>query len=176
MRCGGTVDVYIEVVKPTPKLLIIGGGHIGIQVARLGKEVGFTVTVIDPNAKEEDFPESTEVIPEFVEKVISSVEITPQTYIVITTGHKYDEVALKSVLDSRAAYIGMVGSRRKAATIYRNLLDEGMPEENLKKVHAPIGLDIGAQTPEEIAISIVAEIIKERRKPSGTCESLKISS
>jgi len=94
---------------------------------------------------------------------------------VITTGHKYDEGALKAVIDSKAAYIGMVGSRRKVATIYRSLMDEGISEEKLTRIHAPIGLDIGAETPEEIAVSIIAEIVKWRRKPEASGESLKIS-
>ncbi len=175
MKCGGKAEVYIEVINPTPKLLILGGGHIGAQIAKLGQGVGFSVTVIDPSAKEENFPKSVEVIPEFVDKGISKVAITPQTYIVSATGHKYDEAALKAVIDSEAAYIGMVGSRRKVATVYRNLLDEGVPEEKLKRVHAPIGLDIGAETPEEIAVSIIAEIVKARKKPEASGESLKIS-
>jgi len=175
MKCGGKAEVYIEVITPTPKLLILGCGHIGAQIAKLGQGVGFLVTVIDPSAKEENFPKSVEVIPEFVDKGISKVAITPQTYIVSATGHKYDEAALKAVIDSEAAYIGMVGSRRKVATVYRNLLDEGVPEEKLKRVHAPIGLDIGAETPEEIAVSIIAEIVKARKKPEASGESLKIS-
>ena len=175
MKCGGKAEVYIEVITPTPKLLILGCGHIGAQIAKLGQGVGFLVTVIDPSAKEENFPKSVEVIPEFVDKGISKVAITPQTYIVSATGHKYDEAALKAVIDSEAVYIGMVGSRRKVATVYRNLLDEGVPEEKLKRVHAPIGLDIGAETPEEIAVSIIAEIVKARKKPEASGESLKIS-
>jgi len=175
MRCGGVVDVFIEVVKPTPKLLIIGGGNIGAQIAKLGQNVGFSITVIDPAAKQEDFPEGIEVISETVEKGVSMIEINPQTYVVIATGHKYDEPALKAVINSNAAYIGMVGSKRKAATTYRNLVDEGFPEERVKMIHMPVGLDIGAETPEEIAVSIIAEIIKERRKPSASGESLKIS-
>jgi len=175
MRCGGKAEVYIEVVNPAPKLLIIGGGNIGAQVAKLGREVGFSVTIIDPSVRDKDFPESVRLIPEFIEGGISKVEITPQTYIVITTGHKYDEGALKAVIDSKAAYIGMVGSRRKVATIHRNLTDEGISEEKLTRIHAPIGLDIGAETPEEIAVSIIAEIVKERKKPEASGESLKIS-
>lgn len=175
MRCGGVVDVYIEVVKPTPKLLIIGGGNIGAQIAKLGQNVGFSITVIDPAVKQEDFPRDAEVILETVEKGVSMVEITPQTYIVVATGHKYDEPALKAVINSNAAYIGMVGSKRKAATTYRNLIDGGIPEEKVKMIHTPVGLDIGAETPEEIAVSIIAEIIKKRRKPSASGESLKIS-
>ncbi len=174
MRCGGSVEVYIEIINPAPKLLIIGGGQIGARVAKLGLEVGFSVTVIDPLVKEENFPKPVEIIPEFVEKSISKIEITPQTCVVIATGHKYDEAALEAVIDSKAAYIGMVGSRRKAAAIFRNLRDEGVPEEKLKRVHSPVGLDIGAETPEEIAVSIIAEIIKERRKPLATGRSLKI--
>jgi xanthine dehydrogenase accessory factor len=175
MRCGGKAEVYIEVINPTPKLLILGGGHVGAEVAKLGSGLGFSVTVIDPSVKEENFPKLVKVIPEFIDKGISKVEITPQTYIVIATGHKYDEPALRAVINSEAAYIGMIGSKRKAATVYRNLLDEGVPEENLKRVHAPIGLDIGAETPEEIAVSIIAEIVRERRKPEASGKSLKIS-
>jgi len=175
MKCGGMAEVYIEIITPTPKLLIIGGGNIGSQLAKLGHDVGFSVTVIDPAVKREDFPEFVEVIPEPVEKGVARVAITPQTYIVIATGHKYDEDALRAVINSNAAYIGMVGSRRKAAVTLKKLIDEGIPEEKVKMVHTPVGLDIGAETPEEIAISIMAEIIKERRKPGATGGSLKIS-
>ena len=164
MKCGGAAEVYIEPIKPTPRLLIIGSGHIGVEVAKLGQNLGFSVTVIDPAARREDFPEAIEVIPEPIEKGVPGVEITPQTYIVIATGHKYDEPALRAVVNSNAAYIGMVGSRRKAATIFRNLAEEGIPKEKLERVHIPIGLDIGAETPEEIAVSIAAELIKEKRK------------
>lgn len=175
MKCGGTADVYIEVVKPTPRLLIIGGGHVGAEVAKLGLSLGFSVTVIDPLAKAGIFPELVEVIYEPIEKAISRVEISPQTYIVIATEHKYDEPALRAVINSNAAYIGVVGSRRKAAAIYKNLKDEGVSEEKLGRVHIPIGLNIGAETPEEIAISIIAEIVKERREPAASGESLKTS-
>ena len=176
MKCGGVAEVYIEVIKPTPKLLIIGGGNIGAQLAKLGHNVGFSITVIDPAAREDDFPDFVEVIPEMVEKGAKMAGITPQTYIVVSTGHKYDEAALKAVIDSGAAYIGMVGSKRKAAVTYRSLMDEGISEDKVRMVHTPVGLDIGAETPEEIAVSIMAEIIKEHRKPSASGGSLKISS
>ncbi|MFH1821332.1 MAG: XdhC family protein [Methanobacteriota archaeon] len=176
MKCGGMAEVYIEVIKPAPKLLIIGGGNIGSQLAKLGHNVGFSITVIDPAAGKEDFPDFVKVIPEMVEKGVKIAGITPQTYIVVATGHKYDEAALKAVVDSGAAYIGMVGSKRKAAVTYRSLMDDGVSEDKVRMVHIPVGLDIGADTPEEIAVSIMAEIIKERRKPSASGESLKISS
>lgn len=175
MKCGGMAEVYIEVIKPTPKLLIIGGGNIGSQLANLGHNVGFSVAIIDPAARREDFPDFVEVIPEMVEKGVKLAGITPQTYIVVATGHKYDEDALKAVIDSGAAYIGMVGSRRKAAVTYRSLMDAGVSEDKVKMVHTPVGIDIGAETPEEIAVSVMAEIIKARRKPSASGESLKIS-
>ncbi len=175
MKCGGLADIYIEVIKPVPKLLIIGTGNVGSQIAKLGQDVGFSVTVIDPGAKKDNFPEATEVIAEMVEKGVTMTEITPQTYVVVTTGHKYDEPALKAVLNSDVKYIGMIGSRRKGAVTFRKLIDEGFPEERVKMIHVPIGLDIGAETPDEIAVSVIAEIIKERRKPSASGSSLKIS-
>lgn len=175
MRCGGEMDVSIEVVQPTPKLVIIGSGPVSVQVARLGQGMGFSVTVVDPFAKDEDFPDGVEVVPEPVEQGMSKVEITPHTSIVIATRHKYDEPALKAVLDSDAAYIGMVGSRNRVNAIFKTLVDEGVPREKLQRVRAPVGLDIGAETPEEIAVSIIAEIIKERRGPEASGGSLRIS-
>ncbi|MEM4188301.1 MAG: XdhC family protein [Candidatus Hadarchaeum sp.] len=175
MKCGGMVEVYIEVINPVPRLLIIGGGNIGAQLAKLGHDVGFAVTVIDPAVKKENFPEYVEVVSEPVEKGVKMTSITRQTYIVIATGHKYDEDALKAVINTDAAYIGMVGSRRKATVTLKKLIEEGVSEDKVKMVHTPVGLDIGAETPEEIAISIMAEIIKERRKPNASGSSLKIS-
>ncbi|MGC8816403.1 MAG: XdhC family protein [Candidatus Hadarchaeum sp.] len=175
MKCGGMAEVYIEVINPRPKLLIIGGGNIGAQLAKLGHDIGFEVTVIDPAVKKENLPEYVKVIPEPVENGVKMVEITRQTYVVIATGHKYDEDALKAVINSNATYIGMVGSKRKAAVTLKKLIEEGFAEDKVKTVHTPVGLDIGAETPEEIAVSIMAEIIKERRKPGATGNSLKIS-
>lgn len=175
MKCGGMAEIYIEVIKPTPKLLIIGVGNIGSQLVNLGQILGFSITIIDPAARKEDFPDFVEVIPETVEKGVKVAGITPQTYIVVATGHKYDEAALKAIIDSSAAYIGMVGSKRKVAVMYKNLMDEGISRDKLKRVNTPVGLDIGAETPEEIAVSIMAEIIMRRRKPSATGGSLKIS-
>lgn len=167
MRCGGTIDVSIEVFKPSPKLVIVGSGGIAVQVARLGVNTGFAVTVIDPWAKEDRFPDTVEVIPEFVDTGLAKVSLTPRTFVVIVTRHKYDEPALKAVLGSKAAYIGMVGSPNRVTSIYRTLLQQGVPKEQLLKVHAPIGLDLGAEAPEEIAVSIIAEVIAAYRGGTG---------
>jgi xanthine dehydrogenase accessory factor len=172
MICGGSVDVMVEVIQLTSTLLIIGSGNIAIPLCNLGKMLGYRVLIVDPFARRENFPEADEVISEPVDEGISKVTITPQTYIVIVTRHQYDEPALKSVLRSEAAYIGMVGSLNRVNTIFERFLHEGIAdEEALEKIYAPIGLDIGAQTVEEIALSIMAEIVHNRR--GGTGKSLR---
>lgn len=172
MICGGSVDVMVEVIQLTSTLLIIGSGHIAIPLSKLGRMLGFRVVVIDPFAKKENVPEADDVIAEPVDEGLSKVTITPQTYIVIVTRHQYDEPALKGVLRSEAAYIGMVGSLNRVNTMFQRLLQEGIADEKaLERIYAPIGLDIGAQTVEEIALSIMAEIVHTRR--GGTCKPLK---
>lgn len=172
MNCGGTVEVYIDVMNPVPKLLIIGGGHVGAHVAKMGEMLGFSVTVVDPVASEEGFPESIELIKSPIQEAVPKIHIAPNTYIVIATQHKHDEEALKGVVGSEARYIGLVGSKGRVKSIFQTLADEGVPREKLERVHAPIGLDIGAQSPGEIATSIIAEIVKVRNKPGATGKSL----
>jgi xanthine dehydrogenase accessory factor len=172
MLCGGSIRVYIEAVHPMPRLLMIGGGHLGVQIAKLGKTLGFSVTVLDPVIEKEDFPEDVEFVRAPVEEGISKVDINPNTFVVIATRHKYDEEALKAVVNSNAAYIGMVGSKTRVKLIFQKLTEEGIPMKKLKRVHAPIGLDIGAQTPEEIAVSVMAEIIRFQRDQQATGQSL----
>jgi len=168
MRCGGSMEILIEAVQEKPKLIVVGSGHIAVPLAKLGHFEGFSVTVIDPFARKEDFPDADTIIPQHISEGISKVNIDPRTYVVIVTRHKYDEPALKETLHSKAAYIGMVGSRNRVATIFQQFIKEGIADEaTLKKVHAPIGLDIGARTTEEIALSIIAEIIKTRRGGTG---------
>jgi xanthine dehydrogenase accessory factor len=175
MRCGGKIEVSIEVVQPSPKLIITGGGRIAAKVAELGQRVGFSVTVVDPFAKEGEFPEGAKIVAKPVEQGMRELKITPQTFIAIITRHKYDEPALKAALDSGASYIGMMGSRDRVKSVFETLRKEGIREEKFSRVHAPIGLDIGAETPDEIAVSIIAEIIKGRRRPEASGKSLKIS-
>lgn len=175
MKCGGKIEVSIEILESSPKLILIGGGRIAVEVTKLAKEVGFEITVIDPFAEKSDFPGSAKVYSKPVEKGMSEVEVTPQTYIVIITRHKYDEAALLASLETNPAYIGLMGSENRVESIFEALEEEKKIErEKLNKVNGPVGLDIGAEKPKEIAVSIVGELIKERRSPKSSGGSLKI--
>lgn len=167
MLCGGQIDVLIEYIEPNPHLLIFGSGTIAMSLIKIGKILGFTTIMIDPFASVEKMSEADTILREDVESGLSKVKITPRTYIVIVTRHQYDEPALRGVLRSQAAYIGLLGSRARVSKVFQTLIQEGVDESILKRVHAPIGLDIGAETPEEIAVSIFAEIVKIRRGGTG---------
>ncbi len=166
--CGGEMKVFIDILQPKEEVLIFGAGHIAACVSKLAKTVGFKATIIDDRkefANQDRFPEADEIIAEDTEKALTHLNITPSTYIIVLTrGHLKDEEVLGSVIRSNAAYIGMIGSRKKNATVFQHLEEQGISQDELAKVHAPIGIDIKAQTPEEIAVSIVAEIIHVRRK------------
>jgi len=165
--CGGEMKVFIDILQPKEELLIFGAGHIAVYVSKLAKMLGFKVTVIDDRkefANYDRFPEADEIIVEDIERALSHLKITSSTYIIVVTrGHLKDKEVLGSVIRSNAFYIGMIGSRKKNATIFQQLIEEGISKEELDKVHAPIGININAQIPEEIAVSIVAEIIQVRR-------------
>jgi xanthine dehydrogenase accessory factor len=163
MNCGGKIDVAIEIIEPTPKLVIIGSGHLAQALSRIARMLEFDIAVLDPVAKKESFPEATEVVPEFVDKGLPKIHVDQSTYIVILTRHKDDLPALRSSLKTSAAYIGMIASRRRAALVFNQVLKKGVVEKDLERVYSPVGLDIGADTPEEIAVSILGEIIKIRR-------------
>ncbi len=166
--CGGEMKVFIDVLQPKEELLIFGAGHIAACVSRLAKTVGFKVTIIDDRkefANQDRFPEADEIIVEETEKALTHLKITPSTYIIVLTrGHLKDGEVLGSVIRLNTAYTGMIGSRKKNATVFQHLEEQGISTQELKKVHAPIGMDIGAQTPEEIAVSIMAEIIQVKRQ------------
>jgi xanthine dehydrogenase accessory factor len=166
--CGGEMKVFIDILQPKEEVLIFGAGHIASYVSKLAKTVGFKVTVIDDRkefANQDRFPEADEIIAEETEKALTHLRISPSTYIIVLTrGHLKDEEVIGSIIRSDAAYIGMIGSRKKNATVFQRLTGKGISREELDKVHAPIGIDINAQTPEEIAVSIIAEIIQVRRK------------
>ncbi len=162
--CGGEMEIFVEPLITTPTLLIVGAGHVGAACAELGKFLGFRVVVLDDRPQflsREKFPTADEMITGDLRLEIAKFEITPQTHIVLVTrAHTLDAELLRAVIDSPAAYIGMLGSERRALTVFEILKQEGVSEETLKRVHAPIGLKIEAETPQEIAVSIMAEIIQ----------------
>src|SRR3954464_5983093 len=161
--CGGQMSVYIEPIEPSPELYVVGAGHVGYHLANLAHEVGFRVHVVDDREKfanRERFPHATEVVTEDIPAWIARTQLPPHAYVVIVTrGHTNDLEALRALAPRDLRYLGLIGSRAKVARIYDALSAEGMPAELLARVHAPIGLDIGAVTPQEIAVSILAELI-----------------
>jgi len=167
MVCGGDLEVFIEPILTPPTLYMFGGGHISLPLAKMGKLCGFNVAVVDDRAEfanPDRFPEAEVILAEDFTKSFAKLKIDKSSYIVIVTrGHQHDEVVLEWAVGTPAKYIGMIGSKTKVKTIYAHLLAKGISKEQLDRVHSPIGLEIEAQTPEEIAVSILAEIIKVRR-------------
>jgi xanthine dehydrogenase accessory factor len=165
--CGGQMDVHIDPLEPAPRLYIVGAGHVGWHVARAAGDAGFRVHVIDDREKfanRERFPDADDVVAEPVAEWLHRADIPPSAFVVVVTrGHQGDLDAMRALAARDLKYLGLIGSRAKVARIYGLLAEEGMPAECLERVHAPIGLDIGAVTPAEIAISIVAQLIAVRR-------------
>jgi xanthine dehydrogenase accessory factor len=174
MICGGTTDILIEPVLPTPTLYLFGAGHISIPLSMMGGILGFKVVVIDNRvdfANKVRFPDSDKIYANDFNLVFPKLKIDRSSYIVIVTrGHSYDEFVLEWAVKTDAAYIGMIGSKQKVRTIFSHLFEKGINHELIQKIHAPIGLEIYAETPQEIAVSIMAEIIKDMRKPSRGVE------
>jgi xanthine dehydrogenase accessory factor len=166
--CGGTLDIFIEPVLPPASLYIFGAGHVALSLYRTARTAGFDVTVIDDRenyANRERFPEAKEVIADDFDQAMSRLSPGETSYIVIVTrGHRDDMRVLRWAVQTQARYIGMIGSKRKTISIFRELVKEGIPERLFERVHAPVGLDIGAITPEEIAVAITAELIATRRR------------
>ena len=160
------MEVLLEPIHSEPTVFIFGAGHVSQQLALLAKRVSFKVVVIDDRemfANHERFPEADEVIVSEFEKCFDHLSIDESSYIVIVTrGHLYDGYVLEQAVKSDARYIGMIGSKKKIHTLYQNLMEKGISKEILDLVYAPIGLDINSETPEEIAVSIVAQLIKVR--------------
>ena len=161
--CGGQMDVYIEPIEPSPDLYVIGAGHVGFHLARVAEDVGFRVHVVDDREKfanRERFPGAADIVSDDIPAWLGRATLPPHAYVVIVTrGHTSDLEALRALAGRDLRYLGLIGSRAKVARIYDELLAGGTPPEALDKVHAPIGLDIGAVTPQEIAVSILAELI-----------------
>ena len=165
--CGGSVDVFLEPIGLVESLFILGAGHIGAVTAAIGKMLGFRIVVIDPRTEQNNstrFPTADSLIVEEFGTALPRANIDRNSYVVICTyGHVFDEECLRLTATSEARYVGMVGSKRKVLEVKSHLLAAGVPKDSLDRVHAPIGLEIGAETPEEIAISILAEIVKIKR-------------
>jgi xanthine dehydrogenase accessory factor len=159
-------EILLEPIISEPTVYVFGAGHVSQQVSPLAKRVQFRVVVIDDRAvfaNRERFPEADEIIVSEFEKCFDRLSIDESSYIVIVTrGHLYDRYVLEQAVQTRARYIGMIGSKRKIQMLYQNLTEKGIPKESLDRVCAPIGLAINSETPEEIAVSIVAELIKVR--------------
>jgi xanthine dehydrogenase accessory factor len=171
----GKLEVFFEVMPAPPKLIVVGAGHIAVPLVKIAKVLDYHVTVIDDRllyANRERFPDADEVLVGDMAQMLKEMRITPSCYIVlITRGHAYDEPCLRVVLPSQAKYIGMIGSRRRIKACFQRFRDEDkIAEELIEKIYAPIGLDIATETPAEIALSILGEVIKVRR--GGNAASL----
>jgi xanthine dehydrogenase accessory factor len=164
---GDTLDVFVEPIIAIPTLYLFGGGHVSLQIARVAKMVGFKIVVIDDRpafANKERFPMADETRVEDLYTVFERLKIDDQSYIVaVTRGHQHDEPVIEQAIRTEARYIGMIGSKRKISRMWKKLIERGADKARLAQVHAPIGLEIGADTPEEIAVSIVAQLIQSRR-------------
>ena len=175
--CGGTLEVFVEPVLPVANLYLFGAGHVAHSLYKVARLAGFDVTVIDDResyANRERFPEARDIYTDDFEKAMAQLAPSETSFIVIVTrGHRDDMRVLRWAVDQPARYIGMIGSKRKVLSINKELEQNGVAHEKLERVHAPIGLDIGAITPEEIAVAITAEMIAVRRHALPEVRSLR---
>lgn len=169
----GGVEVYLEVRRPVQDLVIVGAGHIARPMARMGAELGYRVWVLDDRpdfATRERFPDAYRVVRADFSNPFRDVPLHAGTHILLVTrGHKYDYDCLVRILrgNTAPAYVGMIGSRRRVRATFVQLIDDGISRDRLREIHAPVGLDIGAETPEEIAVAVAAELVKVRRGGTG---------
>ncbi len=170
----GNFDLFFEVLTLPPRLIIVGAGHIALPLARIAKLLEFEVAVLDDRlayANRARFPDADQIVVGPYRETLSTMAVHTDTYIVLVTrGHVHDQACLEEVLESPAAYIGMIGSKRRIRTVIQHTVDSGYSEEKLRRVYAPIGLDLHAETPGEIAVAIMAEIVNVRR--GGVASSL----
>lgn len=169
MPCGGMMDVYIEPVLPQPELVIAGHGRIAETLARLGHLMNFSVTIHDPSAARESFPDAQRIIDKDFD--VAGISFGPSTYVVIATLHKNDHLWLQRALEGEAAYVALIASSHRSRLVLDYLLAEGVSPEKVDRVWAPAGIDLGAAGPEEIALSIMSQIVAIRR--GGSAEPLK---
>lgn len=167
LLCGGTLEIFVEPILPTAYLYIFGAGHVSLSLSKVATQAGFSTVIIDDRetyANRERFPEAVEIYADEYERVFERLAPNSSSFIIaVTRGHRDDMRVLRWAAGTAARYVGMIGSKRKVIEIIKFLETEGVPAAQLARVHAPIGLEIGAITPEEIAVSIVAEMIAVRR-------------
>jgi len=177
--CGGQLNVFVEPVIPQPRAYIFGAGHVSKSISKVATLAGFATVVIDDRdtfANADRFPEAAEIHAEEYEAVFPKLDVRDTSYVIIVTrGHRDDMRVLKWALGTPARYLAMIGSKRKTLSIMKELEKEGIPREAFDRLHAPMGLEIGAVTPEEIAISVVAEMIAVRRKAPSDWKSISKS-
>ncbi len=175
--CGGQMDVHIDPLEPTPYLYIIGAGHVGLHLARVASEAGFRLHVVDDREKfanADRFPTADVVAAEPIPEWLERADLPPSAFVVVVTrGHTHDLDAMRALVRRDLAYLGLIGSRAKVRRIADLLLEEGVPADCLARVHAPIGFDIGAVTPAEIAVSITAQLIAVRRGAGTVARGMK---
>ena len=169
--CGGQLDIFVEPILPAPTIIIVGGGHVGKALAHLAKWLGDRIVISDDRPEFctlEQNPDADKFLPIPLAEIPIEIEINPRTSIVLTTrGSSIDIAGLPALLETTAGYIGVIGSRKRWAETCKGLNELGITDEQLSRIHSPIGIGIGAETPEEIAISIMAEILLLRNSGSG---------
>jgi len=161
--CGGQMEVYIEPIETAPHLYLIGAGHVSYHLARIAATVGFRIHILDDREKfasHERFPDAVEVTVDSIPAWLEQANLQANAYaVILTRGHRYDLDALRALVSRDLQYLGLIGSRAKVARLFEALSEEGLPQDQLRKLHAPVGLAIGAVTPQEIAVSILAELV-----------------
>jgi xanthine dehydrogenase accessory factor len=175
--CGGQMEVYIDPIAPAPALYIVGAGHVGWHLARFATDAGFRIHVVDDREKfanAERFPTADGIVVDDIGEWLTRAQLPANAYVVVVTrGHTQDYAAVRALAGRDLRYLGLIGSRAKVARIFDTLGEEGLPAASLDRVHAPIGLDIGAITPAEIAVSIVAELIAIRHGKDVSAVAMK---
>ena len=177
--CGGQLDVFVEPVIPPPRAIIFGAGHISKSLCKVAGLAGFSTTIVDNResfANRERFPEAEEIFAEEYEDVFAKLTVHDSSYIIIVTrGHRDDMRVLRWAAATPARYVAMIGSKRKVISVVKELEKEGLSREQLARIYAPMGLEIGAISPEEIAVSVAAEMIAVRRNPPSSWRALSMS-
>ncbi len=178
--CGGSLDIFVEPILATPTLYLFGGGHVSLSISRIARVAGFDTVIADDReafANKERFPDALETHAGEWSAIFPRLKPNEFSYLVIATrGHKGDLECLHWAVTAPAKYVGMIGSRRKLVEFYKALENQGVAPAQLERVHSPVGLDIGALTPEEIAVSVVAEMIAVRRGALPSIPSLTYKS